>query len=649
MVILVVFVPMVLIAVFAIPSFNSSLRAEAAKTLDTHAVVGRSKLSQTMSVHTTQMSSLAANMTADPEKSDQAALVGQLKEQSKLLGFDFMFWVSPKGLVLGSGTGVIGHQLDWPLLGKMAASTEATSFVAIVPPTELSALGESKKFDIVAKAAPGGSATPEELVGALAVVALVPVHGPNGKPAGVIVGVDSLKGANDFTESISAAVGGVATVFQNGVRVATTVKDKTGARAIGTPISDTVRQATLVGGEPYRGNAMVVGQKHITAYDPLRDPDGKVVGMLFVGIADKAYSDAVMRFSVNFVLVLAAGLLLAIGLGWGAANTIAKPLWRSRDAAAQVADGDLTATVPEEGFKEAMQLAVSFNGMTTSLRHILSQVSASASRLDSVSGEIAHSSAGGAESAGSQASAVAEASATVEEITRSFGAVAEGAQRVLEIAEDSLEVAENGRGTIEESATAIDHLATGTMQVDEAAQRLAEVAETIDHITVVIGSIAEQTKILALNAAIEAARAGEAGKGFGVVSTEIRTLANSVSASVSEIGGLVAGIQSTSRSLTATAAEQAELATNTVIGSARTRASFDDILEQMARTAAAAREIAAAATQQQTAARQIVDVMQQVSAGVTESAASTRQLAASAGDVRSEAEVLHKGLGRFRI
>jgi len=647
MVIAVVVVPMVLIAAFAIPSFNSSLRTEAGKTLETHALVGRDRLDQLTTTHTTQMSSLALNMTVDANESDQSTLLEELDKQSKLLGFDFMFWVAPDGLVRGAGTGVIGHRLDWPLLEKMAKSAEATTFVAIVPPVELSSLGATARFDIAAKEAPGGSASPQELAGALALISVVPVEGTEGGRAGVLVGIDSLKGANDFVDALSASMGGVATIFQNGVRVATSVRNDAGERAIGTPVSDPVRQTTLDRGEPYRGSAMVVGKKHITAYDPLRDPEGKVVGMFFVGIPDRQYTNAVTRFGINFVLVLVVGLGLAIGLGFGAATTISRPIVGIRDVAVKVAEGDLKTTVPEEGFKETVQLGQAFNHMTMSLREVLSQVGASAGKLDAVSGEIASASTASAETAGSQASAVAEASASIEEITRSFGAVADGAKRVLSIAEDSLEMAEEGRTTIENTAGAVDNLADGITHVDAAAQHLAEVAETIDRVTYVIGAIAEQTKILALNAAIEAARAGEAGKGFGVVSTEIRALADSVSASVGEIASMVSGIQAASKSLTATAAEQAVLATDSVVASAEARMSFGSILEQLGKTAAAAREIAAAAAQQQAAARQIAEVMQQVSAGVSESASSSRQLAESAGDVRREAEGLHHGMGRF--
>ena len=69
-------------------------------------------------------------------------------------------------------------------------------------------------------------------------------------------------------------------LFQNGVRVATTVKNDEGERAIGTVVSDEVRAVVLTTGQPYRGEAFVVNKPYLTAYDAIRDPDGRVIGMV---------------------------------------------------------------------------------------------------------------------------------------------------------------------------------------------------------------------------------------------------------------------------------------------------------------------------------------------------------------------------------
>lgn len=102
----------------------------------------------------------------------------------------------------------------------------------------------------------------------------------------------------------------------------------------------------------------------------------------------------------------------------------------------------------------------------------------------------------------------------------------------------------NGHDMIEEVKDKIKESNLARIQANYAIKTLDNKAKEITLITNTIIGISAQTNLLALNAAIEAARAGEHGKGFGVVSEEIRQLAEQSSSSVKKIIILVNEIQS---------------------------------------------------------------------------------------------------------
>jgi len=208
--------------------------------------------------------------------------------------------------------------------------------------------------------------------------AAAPVVGPDGRLLGVLYGglllnrnfeiVDRVKDIVYKGEKYKEKDIGTATIFQGDLRIATNVLDDAGARAIGTRVSRDVNQAVLAEGRRYLGRAFVVSHWYITAYDPIRDPDGLIIGMLYVGMLEKPYVD--LRNTVMGTFTLLAGLavvVLLILLSVIAAN-ITRPIGVLVEATAKVARGDLDHQVEIETGDELGQLAGSFNQMTEELR-----------------------------------------------------------------------------------------------------------------------------------------------------------------------------------------------------------------------------------------------------------------------------------------
>lgn len=98
-------------------------------------------------------------------------------------------------------------------------------------------------------------------------------------------------------DPVKRLVGGTATIFQrindrgDLLRVATNVENLDGTRAIGTyiPAVDPTGTpnpvvATIMKGETYRGIAYVVNAWYVTSYEPIRNQNGEIIGVLYVGV-----------------------------------------------------------------------------------------------------------------------------------------------------------------------------------------------------------------------------------------------------------------------------------------------------------------------------------------------------------------------------
>lgn len=156
---------------------------------------------------------------------------------------------------------------------------------------------------------------------------------------------------------------GMATLFQGDLRISTNVPTKEGKRATGTRLSAEVYEQVLEKGEIWAKRAFVVNAWYITAYEPIHDPAGKIIGALYVGLLEKPFfqtRNLIIAFFLTTVAITTIVSLFLLGL---ATKQILKPIGPIIRMAHQVIEGDLSARIPEKPTGEMGELCEVINQM----------------------------------------------------------------------------------------------------------------------------------------------------------------------------------------------------------------------------------------------------------------------------------------------
>jgi signal transduction histidine kinase len=127
-----------------------------------------------------------------------------------------------------------------------------------------------------------------------------------------------------LVDRVRELAGSEATLFQrmndrgDMLRVATTVPDRNGSRAIATyiPAVDPDGRpnpvvSTVLRGETYRGRARVIDDWYMAGYEPIRDAEGRIAGMLFIGLRQDSLEG--IRAGVAASRIGESGLLYVLG------------------------------------------------------------------------------------------------------------------------------------------------------------------------------------------------------------------------------------------------------------------------------------------------------------------------------------------------
>ncbi len=274
------------------------------------------------------------------------------------------------------------NQASDKLISKVISTKEVVAGTVIVPRAELIKEGEdlTEQANIIFIPTPKAKQKAETReTSGMMIKAAAPVFGNDGKLSGILYGGNLLNRNYKIVDKVKEIVYkgqtykgkdiGTVTIFQDDLRISTNVIAKDNTRAVGTRVSEQVYEQVLVKGLPWIARAFVVNDWYKTAYEPIRDIDDRIVGILYVGILEQPFTSMTRNILILFLVIVCVATALAASLEIVLTGTISRPVERMLKATRELSAGSLGYEVDKEtGIMEFDELADSFNKMSVQLR-----------------------------------------------------------------------------------------------------------------------------------------------------------------------------------------------------------------------------------------------------------------------------------------
>jgi methyl-accepting chemotaxis protein len=184
-------------------------------------------------------------------------------------------------------------------------------------------------------------------------------------------------GNYEVVDKLTNIAGGTATLFLGDTRVSTNVKKDDGSRAVGTPLVGAAKDVVINRGQPYRGEADILGVPYFTAYDPILDSDGRAFGVLYVGVKQEEFFRSFSNLIITAICIAVLMAALFALVIWYSAGRLLGRLTDLAKAADAVSVGEGLDTPLIVGTEDEVgELAKAVDRLRESMRSALRRLDA---------------------------------------------------------------------------------------------------------------------------------------------------------------------------------------------------------------------------------------------------------------------------------